>query len=149
MIRIILVSVAALALTACGGGGGGGGGGDSGGGGTPVNNPPVANAGPSQEVDTGTLVTLDGSASSDPDGDTLSFQWTLTSMPGGSSSSLSGSTSAFPTFTADAEGSYVARLIVNDGTTNSTPATVTVTAVAPPAAGLTWTKNNWDQANWQ
>jgi hypothetical protein len=45
-----------------------------------ANQPPVANAGPDQTVEcTGhgcALVTLDGSKSSGPDGDTLSFVWT-------------------------------------------------------------------------
>src|SRR6267154_2241724 len=44
-----------------------------------TNNPPVANAGLDQTVQStgsgGTLVTLDGSKSSDPDGDVLSFVW--------------------------------------------------------------------------
>ncbi|HXJ56569.1 MAG TPA: HYR domain-containing protein [Verrucomicrobiae bacterium] len=42
------------------------------------NQPPVANAGPDQTVpstSTSALVTLNGSGSSDPDGDTLQFQW--------------------------------------------------------------------------
>ena len=43
-----------------------------------------------------------------------------------------------PTFTADAAGTYVAQLIVNDGTQNSAPATVMVTAGSaanlPPVA---------------
>lgn len=145
MIRTILVSVAALALIACGGGGGGGSGGGAG---APANNPPTANPGPAQEVVTG-IVTLDGSASSDPDGDTLTYQWTLTSKPQGSTASLSNSTSVAPTFMADIEGDYVARLVVNDSKINSTPATVMVTAATPPLAGLTWVESSWDQAKWQ
>lgn len=39
------------------------------------NNPPVAKAGPDQIVKEGDKVTLDGSASTDPDKDALSFSW--------------------------------------------------------------------------
>jgi CSLREA domain-containing protein len=45
-----------------------------------VNRPPVARAGPDQSVECsspqGARITLDGTASSDPDGDTLTFEWT-------------------------------------------------------------------------
>ena len=45
-----------------------------------INTPPLANAGPDQTVQctssSGASVTLDGTASSDPDGDTLRFTWT-------------------------------------------------------------------------
>jgi hypothetical protein len=45
-----------------------------------LNTPPIANAGPDQMVEctsaSGTSVTLDGSASFDPDGDALTFTWT-------------------------------------------------------------------------
>ena len=51
-----------LLLTACGGAGGGGG---SGGGSGPVNTAPIARAGTDQSVLAGSLVSLDGSASSD------------------------------------------------------------------------------------
>lgn len=104
----------------------------------PSNAAPVANAGASQNVVTGTIVTIDGSTSLDANSDPLSYVWTLTTKPAGSSATLSAATSAKPTFTADVAGTYVASLVVNDGKVNSTnAATVTVTAavanVAPVA----------------
>ncbi len=91
---------------------------------------PVANAGPAQSVAAGTLVTLDGSASSDANNDALTYSWSLTSRPTGSSAALLSPASVKPTFTADAAGSYVASLTVNDGKISSTPATVSVTATS-------------------
>ena len=56
----------------------------------PANRAPVANAGSAQSVAAGATVALDGNASSDPDGDALSFAWTLTSKPSGSGAALAG-----------------------------------------------------------
>src|SRR5690554_3551936 len=92
------------------------------------NSAPVANAGTDQNIATGSVVTLNGAASSDADGDTLSYQWSLTSVPSGSAAALSNATGASPTFTADIDGSYIAQLTVNDGTGNSAPDTVTIVA---------------------
>ena len=94
-----------------------------------ANTAPTANAGPDQEVAVSTLVTLDGSGSFDPNGDTLTYAWTLTSKPESSTATLTGATTVDPTFTPDLAGAYVVSLVVNDGTVNSAPDTVTITAV--------------------
>ena len=94
----------------------------------PVSNvAPVANAGPNQTVTTGTTVTLNGSSSSDADGNPLTYLWSFVSIPAGSGATLTGSTTVKPTFLADKTGQYVVHLIVNDGVVSSTPATVTIT----------------------
>jgi hypothetical protein len=59
------------------------------------NDPPDADAGSNQTVVEGETVTLDGSNSSDPDGDTIFYQWT---QIGGIPATLSDSTAAKPTF---------------------------------------------------
>jgi hypothetical protein len=89
---------------------------------------PVANAGVDQEVKTGTVVTLDGSASADANGDSLTLQWTLAGAPAGSAAVLSNSTAAKPTFLADRAGTYTVDLVVNDGQSSSAPDTVTIVA---------------------
>jgi PKD domain len=94
------------------------------------NSAPVSNAGTAQSATAGTVVKLDGSASTDADSDSLSYAWTLISKPTGSASTLVGADSAKPTFTPDVAGIYVASLIVNDGKVSSEPATVTVTTDA-------------------
>jgi hypothetical protein len=88
---------------------------------------PVANAGSNQLVMVGATVTLNGNGSSDSNGNPLTFSWSLLSKPAGSAATLTGATTATPTFIADVTGSYVAQLIVNDGVTSSAPATVTIT----------------------
>ena len=104
------------------------------------NNAPVAVAGPNQNVLVGATVELDGSGSSDADGDLLSYSWSFTSKPAGSTAQLSSidANDPAPTFVADVPGVYVIGLVVGDGKTYSTTqASVTVTAalgnVAPVA----------------
>ncbi len=94
---------------------------------TVVNNPPVANAGQDMNAFVGQEVMLDGSQSSDVDGDLLTFQWSFTSMPDGSSAALSDPTLSNPAFVPDLAGLYVVQLIVHDGTVNSIPDTATIT----------------------
>jgi hypothetical protein len=83
---------------------------------TPVENlPPTANAGPDQTVHVGNLVTLDGSASSDPDGNLpLTYAWSFASKPEGSTAAINNPTLVNPTFTLDKEGAYVVQLQVKD-----------------------------------
>ncbi len=92
----------------------------------PTNNPPTADAGPAQTVHVGNTVTLDGSGSQDVDGDSLAWTWSFESIPAGSSAVLSSTTAVKPTFVADASGTYVVKLIVDDGLEASAPDTVTI-----------------------
>lgn len=86
---------------------------------TVANSAPTANAGLDQNIVDGGLVTLDGSGSSDPDGDPLTYNWAFTALPVGSAAALDTTDPVHPTFTADVGGTYTVRLIVNDGTVNS------------------------------
>ena len=96
---------------------------------TTLNSKPVAEAGTNQSHPVGTTVTLNGTASSDVDGDPLTYLWSLTSKPTGSTATLSDPSAVQPTFIIDRPGNYTAQLIVNDGTVNSDPATVTISTV--------------------
>jgi hypothetical protein len=99
------------------------------------NSPPVADAGTDQTARVGDLVTLFGGASSDVDGDSLSFFWTLITVPDGSSVLLSDPEAVNPSFVVDVSGTFVAELIVNDGKVDSTPDTVTINwENSPPVA---------------
>jgi hypothetical protein len=95
---------------------------------TTTNTPPVANAGPNQNVFTAAVVGLDGGSSADADHDTITYSWSFASRPAGSTTAMQAPTSRTPNFFADVAGTYVAQLIVNDGFTNSNPSTVTITA---------------------
>jgi len=96
---------------------------------TTNNRPPIANAGSNQSVATGDVVTLNGSASRDDDGDTLTYNWSL-SVPSGSAASLNSTRVSNPAFTADIAGTYVATLTVNDGALSSNAAQVSIQASA-------------------
>jgi hypothetical protein len=96
---------------------------------------PTANAGEAQNVITGNLVTLDGSKSSDPNsGDPMNYKWAIVTKPAGSLASLTGETSAQPTFRADVSGVYLFSLVVNDGKESSSVVTTTVTAATANSA---------------
>ena len=96
---------------------------------TTENSPPVADAGPDRSVRVAETVALDGSGSTDVDGDSLTYQWSLTSIPAGSTASLTELAVPRPAFVADKSGQYVAQLIVHDGAVASAPDTVTISTL--------------------
>ena len=92
--------------------------------------PPIAYAGQNQNVNMGDTVSLNGSGSSDPQGRSLTYQWSMLSIPIGSQAQLTGTNSVNPSFVADTAGLYSAQLVVNDGLAVSTnPAIVYIAAV--------------------
>lgn len=117
----------------------------------PVNDQPVANAGTDQSVNSGDTVNLDGTLSSDVDGNTLIYQWSFVTLPSGSSAALSDPAAANPTFTADVAGTYELQLVVNDGMVDSPPDAVTITAtvtvVYPPTISIIEPDGVGDVAN--
>ena len=90
--------------------------------------PTAAATGPSKPVAVGTIVTLDGSGSHDPENQAITFVWTAIAVPQGSAATLSSATAKAPTFTADIAGDYVFQLVVSDGAKTSDPVTVSVKA---------------------
>jgi serine protease len=93
------------------------------GGGGPTNNPPVASFTTSSS---GLAVSVDGTASSDPDGDPLTYAWTY-----GDGGTGSGATASH---TYAAAGTYSIGLTVSDGRggSNSTTRSVTVAPSGDP-----------------
>jgi len=136
---------AVVVLGACGGGGGGAD--------TPVpvstNKVPTATILAAGDVRTspvgtgvaltlGGTVRLDASTSSDPDRDTLSYEWQLTTRPDSSTLVLPAITSANLELKPDALGSYVFSLKVTDpkGASNTQQLTVLVDNRAPTGVVL-------------
>lgn len=87
-----------------------------------ANSPPTANAGPDQDVAELVTVNLDGTGSSDADGDTFSFAWMQT---GGPNAPLTGANTAQPSFTSPNVAAGITEtltfeLTVDDGTDTAT-----------------------------
>ncbi len=100
-----------------------------------TNQPPTANAGRDQSASLGVTVTLDGSESTDLDGDPLTYHWRFIERPERSLATLSDATAVRPVFVTDLPGNYTVELIVNDGSIESVPDFATIsTTNSPPVA---------------
>jgi hypothetical protein len=86
-----------------------------------TNGPPVADAGPGRSVALRGRVSLDGSGSSDPDGDGLTYLWEQISGP---VAVLENAGSAGAAFVPSEPGEYVFRLTVSDGALGSSDSVV-------------------------
>ena len=96
-----------------------------------VNDAPTANAGEDQTVSGEAVITLNGSSSLDPEGESLGYAW---SQDGGPTVAISGADTATPTLVAPSqlspEAELVFSLVVTDVTgTESEPDTVSVRVV--------------------
>lgn len=128
---ILVAVLLSFMLSACGGGGSSSGGGVTNpSSSTPSNSTPTSNAGTDQSGRTTTSVSLDGSASTDPDGDVLTYSWIIQTKPDGSTASISNETSVTPSIVLDLDGQYEIELSVSDGSATSTDS-VNITAITP------------------
>jgi len=102
----------------------------------PANRPPVANAGPDQVVldangDGSEIVTYNGSASSDPDGTIVGWDWRVTSLGG----TPLGNTPSFSV--QQSRATYTVSLTVTDNRGATATDTVLVTVKSPPPPSAT------------
>lgn len=108
-----------------------------------TNTAPVANAGIDKTTVLNYGISLDGSMSSDINGDELSYQWVLIDKPNGSVTILDSSDGSTPSLTPDVLGDYTVELTVSDGILESKDA-VTISVLedytityAPVTPGVT------------
>jgi pimeloyl-ACP methyl ester carboxylesterase len=103
------------------------------------NQAPTANAGPDQPATVGNPVTLNGSGT-DPDSgpSPLTFAWSQT---GGPAVTLTGATTATPSFKPTQTGNYTFQLVVNDGKDGSASDSVIVKMGAAPVPNQPPTTN--------
>jgi LmbE family N-acetylglucosaminyl deacetylase len=98
-----------------------------------VNQPPTANAGPDATVSAGSTVTLNGTGSTDPEGQAVTYEWSQTA---GTPVALTGSTTSGPSFVLPVtalDGVLTFQLVVRDGLQASIADTVQITVIALPS----------------
>lgn len=98
------------------------------------NQRPLANAGDDLQGDVGTLLTFDGSQSSDEDDDPLTYDWKILLRPQGSTAQLQNIHAMAPSLTPDIPGDYQLSLVVSDGYVQSLADKVNLKA--NPVAGF-------------
>ena len=96
---------------------------------------PTADAGPDQLMVIGTLATVDGVDSTDPENDPLSYNWQITSAPAGSTATLSSQVNMQTSLTPDIAGDYILTLTVSDFVGPGAPDTLTIAAAPPEDVG--------------
>jgi len=94
-----------------------------------ANRPPVANAGSDQSIPVPVRVTLNGTASYDPDGSITNYSWTQISGPG--TVSIADNGTAKPRVTGLQTGAYLFELVVTDDKNATARDTVQVTVATP------------------
>jgi hypothetical protein len=84
---------------------------------------PISDCGGGYEGEVGSIVTIDGSASIDPEGAVLEYSWSLNtpSCSNVSSSDVYNEGTSTPSFVPDCEGTYAVTLSVSDGSQWSDP----------------------------
>ena len=93
---------------------------------TITNLSPLADAGVDQQHSRPKTIFLNGAGSTDPNNDSLSYEWMVSSKPTGSQVAFADSSSSEPEFLTDMYGEYVIELIVNDGELTSAVDSVTI-----------------------
>ncbi len=114
-----------------------------------ANTAPHSDAGPDRAVTVGATVRLDGGASTDADGDSLTYSWT--SLNGIALTAAAPREIAF--IAPMTTGRYLFTLVVNDGSVDSAPDTVVVTvaeaAVGSPATQVLNLANGFNLVSWR
>ena len=113
----------------------------------PYNRLPTANAGDDVSTTVGEILILDGSSSTDTDGDVLSYNWSIIERPLNSQTTIQNPTSINPFFEVDAYGEYIIQLQVFDGSASSDPDVVIINAVEPSVALDLRTDNGYRSLN--